>query len=89
MSAELPSGGYIIWRGGRNASVRFQPIYLVSGWTTHVFLAGGRYPRLHSLTMGMAPRDAGFRADDDSILAIHVLLQSLGKPKAGEIAARD
>ena len=88
-NTELPAGGYIIRRGGRNVTLRFQPIYLVPGWATQVFLEGGRYPRLHSLTLSMAPKDAGFRADDDSILAVDVLLESLSMPAAGEIAARD
>jgi hypothetical protein len=76
-NADLPPGAYILRRGGRNISLRFQPLYLAAGWQTQVFLLAERYPRLHMLSLNMAPRGAGFRPDDESAMAAEVLLSGL------------
>lgn len=76
-NADLPSGSYILRRGGRNVSLRFQPLYLAAGWQTQGFLLAERYPRLHSLALNMAPRGAGFDAADAAASAADVLLDAL------------
>lgn len=88
-NAELPAGGYIVRRGGRNVSLRFQPVYLAEGWTTQIFLMAERYPRLHTSTMNMASPDSGFQANDESAVAAEVLLNSLASPEITELAASD
>jgi len=85
-NADLPPGAYILRRGGRNVSLRFQPLYLAAGWQTQAFLLAERYPHLHSLSLSMAPRGAGFRPDDASAIAAEVLLDNLSSEVGAELA---
>ena len=86
-NAALPSGGYVIRRGGNNVPLRFQSIFLVPGWTTQIFLHADRYPRLHTMAVNLVTRDSGFDSGDRALEATEVLLQSRRQPAIRDIAA--
>lgn len=86
-NAALPSGGYVIRRGGNNVPLRFQSIFLVPGWTTQIFLEAGRYPRLHTMAVNLVAGDRGFHAADHALEAAEVLLQGRRQPAISDVAA--
>ncbi|HLL47696.1 MAG TPA: hypothetical protein VK399_13380, partial [Longimicrobiaceae bacterium] len=80
-SAAVPAGPYVI-RGGRpGVRVRHQPLFICSGWETHVFLTATSAPDLRTLSLAMVPRGSGFRARDETILAADAVLETLQRAK--------
>jgi len=79
-TADLPAGYYVLRRGRAGVPVRYQPIYLHAGWETHVFMAARAFPSLRLMTLGMAPLGTGFRADDETMMAVETILATLLNP---------
>ncbi len=77
-SADLPPGGYLLKRQRYDQyRTKYQPLYLCEGWETHAFLTADRRPSLQTMLLNMVPAGTGFRADDEAIMAVWVLLNSL------------
>lgn len=74
-SAALPSGYYIVRRGGTR--VRQQGVYLCAGMQTQIFIVADERSSLRRWVVDMAAVNVGFRPEDDSLSTAAAVLDAL------------
>lgn len=81
---DLPPGFYILRRGRRGISLRYQPVYLCANWQTQVFLKARTAPSLSRLTLNMARYKKGFVPEDETAIAAEAVLDGMKRGLSGK-----